>query len=1144
MRTHAYLIRIVVLLQCLELAAQETPAPTASPEASRALTVAEVESRLKEIETREIETELKDELKKPYVLAQSLLETAAGLRAKAAEFEKQLQADPQDTEILRREISETAKSPVAPTAIDSTAPLKTLEQSLESASRQRDEMQKARSKLDADIEILRGRPAQARVELEAAKSKLAEVAEETRKLGSKPAPADQLEAQRIVLEARRLRRSAEINALQKELAANSGRIELLNAQREKLALELPGLEAHVTQLRQVVGRLRLAEVERERKAAVAAQEADRDKHPSIQALTAERAQVSMTSKAVSRELQQANQLETRVKKLKAEIERDSKAAAQRLAVGSGELGGESLRRRRLELPRLADFREIWEERQAKLARAELAYLDVKDRIESLSDVEARVNESMATVVQGTPTQERAGIEAAIRERIALLRESLDGLRSVYVEYVAALVRIGSEERGLVSASEEFGEYLDEHLLWIPSTSPFGLQAAKDTAVAAVWLCSPSRWVATARGQWMAIIRRPVLFCTFVLFIGAVVAASVRLGGRRKEIETRVGRVQSDGFLLTVEWLLLDLAAIMAAPAALGFLGWLLQHRQGGDGFQQAVGQGLSGVALVVGALLFLHRVVSSPGAAENHFRWSPHALATFRRKSLWSVAHAMLLPATFVVTMVSAYPDSAHQNSLGRVAFLVLMAAIFYLFARVLHPSTGAPADSLRRHPDGWASRTRWLWYLFALSLPVTFIALTVSGYYYTALELGGDRFIRTILIFGAAALLHNLLLRWLQVAHRRLAWEKAKEERAARLAAMAAAAGPGVVGDAPKPESDVTAVEEPLIDLDQIQNQARHLIGTFMGAGVLVGLWLVWAPVLPAFSVFDKVVLWSYTETTLEGDLLAYVTLKNMLGAVVILLITAIAGRNIPGALELTVLQKLPFEPGGRYAVSTICQYLIVLVGVVLMFGAIGVGWSQVQWLLAAVSLGLGFGLQEIFANFVSGIILLFERPIRVGDVVTIGDVSGVVTRIRMRATTIRNWERKELIVPNKEFITGRLLNWTLSDSLNRVLIEVGVAYGSDTNRARELLLKVAQDHPLVLEEPEPMATFEAFGESTLNLVLRCFLPDLDNRLASITELYTAIDAAFKEASIEIAFPQRDLHLRSADAPLAVPEKPERRWG
>jgi potassium efflux system protein len=240
------------------------------------------------------------------------------------------------------------------------------------------------------------------------------------------------------------------------------------------------------------------------------------------------------------------------------------------------------------------------------------------------------------------------------------------------------------------------------------------------------------------------------------------------------------------------------------------------------------------------------------------------------------------------------------------------------------------------------------------------------------------------------------------------------------------------------------------------------------------------------------------------------------------------IAAKNIPGLLEMAVLQHLPLDAGFRYTVGTVSRYLIVVIGVVLACHTIGLSWAKVQWLVAAVSLGLGFGLQEIFANFVSGLIILFERPVRVGDVVTVDDVSGVISRIRMRATTITNWDRQEFIVPNKEFITGRVLNWTLSDQVNRVVVNVGIAYGSDTELAAGLLLKAAREHPLVLDDPAPRVTFQEFGQSSLNFVLRCYLPDLENRLQVIHDLHTTVNRQFRQAGIEIAFAQHDVHIRS----------------
>ncbi len=223
------------------------------------------------------------------------------------------------------------------------------------------------------------------------------------------------------------------------------------------------------------------------------------------------------------------------------------------------------------------------------------------------------------------------------------------------------------------------------------------------------------------------------------------------------------------------------------------------------------------------------------------------------------------------------------------------------------------------------------------------------------------------------------------------------------------------------------------------------------------------------------------------------------------------------------------------RYAVATVSRYAIFLLGLLLCCNTLGVSWSKVQWFVAAMSLGLGFGLQEIFANFVSGLIILFERPIRVRDVVTIDNVTGVVSRIRMRATTITDPDRKELIIPNKEFITGRVLNWTLTDPVNRVVINVGLAYGSDTQRAAEILLKVAQDHPNVLDDPPPRVTLDSFGDSALNFVLRCFLPNLESRATVIHELNMAIEGTLRAAGIEMPFPQQDVHVRSIDLPASA---------
>jgi potassium efflux system protein len=270
------------------------------------------------------------------------------------------------------------------------------------------------------------------------------------------------------------------------------------------------------------------------------------------------------------------------------------------------------------------------------------------------------------------------------------------------------------------------------------------------------------------------------------------------------------------------------------------------------------------------------------------------------------------------------------------------------------------------------------------------------------------------------------------------------------------------------------------------------------------------------------------------EESIVKRITLGQILLATLVGLIALAASRNLPGLIEITLLQRLDLDAGLRNAITALVRYTIAIVGVLLVFSLAGFGWSRVQWLAAALTFGLAFGLQEIFANFVSGLIILLERPIRIGDTVTVGDVSGEVTQIKFRATTITDWDRKELVVPNKEFITTRLVNWTLTDPVTRVKIPVGIAYGSDVQKATDIMLRIARRYPHILNDPAPQALFLGFGDNSLMFEMRVHIPHMRHLIEVRDAMHRAIDAEFRKAGIEIAFPQRDLHLRSVSEKAA----------
>ena len=207
------------------------------------------------------------------------------------------------------------------------------------------------------------------------------------------------------------------------------------------------------------------------------------------------------------------------------------------------------------------------------------------------------------------------------------------------------------------------------------------------------------------------------------------------------------------------------------------------------------------------------------------------------------------------------------------------------------------------------------------------------------------------------------------------------------------------------------------------------------------------------------------------------------------------------------------------------------VFIAMVVGLGVAGISFANLAIIVGALSVGIGFGLQNIVNNFLSGLILLVERPVKTGDWIVVGGTEGYVKRIRIRSTQIQTFDYADVIVPNSELISSQVTNWMLRDTTGRARVPIGVAYGSDTQKVKEILMKIAQEHPEVINNKasmEPFVLFLGFGDSSLNFELRVFIKNIDHRLRVISDLNFALDAAFREAGIEIPFPQRDVHIRS----------------
>jgi len=787
--------------------------------------------------------------------------------------------------------------------------------------------------------------------------------------------------------------------------------------------------------------------------------------------------------------------------------------------GQTDVIGLSLRNERAQLPDIREHRSRSRQRQEKMARVRLLMFQLNAKAQEIGDVQARADQLIDAADPPVAPEYKDEVRKALIDALTDNRKLLDLLISDEQKYFNELVKLDTDENRLIQRAEEFRSYIDAKILWTRSAPQLATEDLWRSGKVLAWLVSPGNW-RTLGHTMLGSARRAPMSAAMGILATLVIVLLVLLGGRMLAKVRRLGKLANQygpgAMLRTFQALGLTVLLASAWPAA-GLLAGLLLAYGGDQGsFAFAVGCGLMITSAAWLPLAVLVGICRTGGLGETYFRWPTEAL----RRKVRSVRGlvAIELPLVFIVAAVQYQPVAEYRESAGRIAcilaLLVLAAYIAWMFWM------GGPMvrDVLGRRKGAWLYRFRSAWYPLSVLVPLWLAGAAAMGYYYTTIQLS-SRLLAQLWVIIALVVIQSMLRRWFTIGASRLTRAKQSERPAGDSAGDSAGRGAAVAKEGQLPSvSEATA-------------QVRQLSDYLMAALTLITLWLVWADVLPALGVIGDIKLW----TVGSGPSAVVVRLADAAMAVVVVVLTVIASKNIPGIPEVAIFRRLHIEAGASYAINALARYVIAVVGFILTAQALGINWGHVQWLVAGVSVGLGFGLQEIFGNFISGLILLFERPIRIGDVVTVGDVSGTVTQIRIRATTILDWDRKELVVPNKEFITNRLINWTLTDTILRVVLPVGIAYGSDTKLARKLLLEVAAEHQRVLPDPPPQAFFLGFGDNSLNFELRVFVGSTGHLMGVRNDLHMAIDDAFREAGIEIAFPQQDIHIRSIDAAIPI---------
>ena len=780
------------------------------------------------------------------------------------------------------------------------------------------------------------------------------------------------------------------------------------------------------------------------------------------------------------------------------------------------------------------------------------------------------------------------------ERRKVLLNSRDKLYERLFEDYVALEATNSRVTGLV---EKFGDFINERILWLRSSKMLFSDLKPDKADLTLlsidkWEETKEPALESYRKRpWLTCIGGLVLLMLLV-FRSKMRREVDALGQKAARGSCATFWPTSRAMVLTV------LIAITVPLIFCGIGWVLKQSTPSQSRLFDAIATALMTAGLFAIPFEILRRTCRPDGLAVKHFNWPGAAVAKLKMHLSWYVlpASALVFAESLFARIDTAHRNDLIERCLFLVGIL-MTAWLFYrvlsptdgIFSQYFKRNENSWVNQTKSIwisaivliPIALAVLAFTGYYYTALNLTYY---LTLTFAFAVALELVRALIRRLVTVRQRAAFIESAKRkRKLEIEAAKEARKQAAAERKRRIEAGEE------LDETIAPVVPVETLAEMQFDFSEIKVNADHanqLIRLLGLTAWFFGLWMVWGDVLPAMKVLDEYKLWGTTTENVApseaasispmpgmpapepaakdstakadsqpqeaGDVASTaavkkspldsletpdkpgVSVRDLLVAIAIVLLTFVAARNLPNAFEMLFLEDLPFDRSARSASKALFSYGIVIFGAAFAMRTLSINWTNVQWLVTALTFGLAFGLQEIFANFVAGIILMFERPMRLGDLITVDDFTGFVTRIRTRATTVVNWDRKEYVIPNKDFITGRLINWTLSDAINRIELTVGVAYGSDVAKAKKLIFDICKSHPSIVDEPPTQITFEEFGDSTLNLVVRTYLNEVTSRLPVIDSLHMQINDKFNEAGIEIAFPQQDLHLRSIDEDLA----------
>ncbi|WP_298915840.1 mechanosensitive ion channel domain-containing protein [uncultured Algimonas sp.] len=1124
--------------------AQDAPAATTAPD----FTTQSLRAQIEALDAADPEgddaltAEQTEQLRTSLTAALERLEGAAEQSEIAAQFNSDVETGRATLAALRDEIDvlqqELRERPALSTdaALVGEAAMFATEQSLLAKESQLRVLQAELEGYRTQTSDIGARLTAAPRELNQARTQLGEVSAALTALGT--GELDRIgQARRKALRAREYFLRRQIAALEAEIASLPVRQEIVTARRNLAELRAEALTEEILALQDMTG---------QRKVVEATQQAQRmrdfvasldETHPLIEQMARENLRLADVLTNMARDESVTSRRLAAVRGATANVQNDLTAATELVSLGQLDReAGATLRRLGNQLtpaPQLrADLRDTQRAlsqltRQRVVAQEQLRDMPVGAvDPESLLQAARRANPALGALSRG----EASAIRQLAEQRRAFLRQ----ISANATGRINAVAELQTAQNELAKRAQELRTVLDENLLWVPSVPAIGLDWPGKVVRGATELFSPTQ-LRTAAVVLLDEARRlwPV-----VLFFGLAVALAYRLRVPLwQDIKHRaddVGRVKQDSLWHTPAVIGACLVMALPWPLIFGLLSILFGASDNPDLLVDGLSDGfgyLSLFSLIIVSWRYFDRDRSVFGA---HFKLHKSLRHSVQDNLRWFLP--VVGTTSFLLAVMSNMRGDNIYEGFSLAVFIVTASALAAFFFMVLWRTRDSYASAVS--DNNVLTRYRVPMAVFAIGLPVFAALMAGAGWYDSADDIL-VRLFASLWVLLLSYVLYGAVRRAITVSQRQIKYRQAVERREAQIKARQEQQDAEARGeDMPAPPP----VDTDAIDVSAMSRQSAQLLKTLVVIGLAAMLWFIWSGLLPALTIFDGFQLGEIGTGDVNSDtgeeITRSITLWTVLQAVVIAVLTIIAARNLPGFLEIFILNRMGVDAGARYAVVTILGYIIIATGIVFAFQRIGLQWGQLQWVVGGLSLGIGIGLQKIFANFVSGLIILFERPIRIGDFVTIGDNSGTVTRIKIRATTLGDLDNREILIPNENLISQEVTNWTLSNSVTRVIVYVGVAYGSDTDRSREIMMDIVKSNNKILETPPPQVFFLGFGDSSLDFEVRVFLRNFEDRFPVRHTLHTEINKALAEAGIEIPFPQRDLHIRSQDMPLGIESK------